>query len=139
MTLLMKNVKTWCYENRQALHEWLTLQPFQRLMNLVAAATWGMNGGDDWSEQIAFLKSPEGRAYAEKVEVTLIEQVKRGYRDQPSGRDREVCVARAPPAAAAANAEASLCQNCVRCPPKPRSNTVSYGRRSKNFVVGLSR
>jgi hypothetical protein len=81
MNLLMKNVKTWCYQNRQALHEWLTLQPFQRQMNLVAAATWGMNGGDDWSEQITFLKSPEGRAYAEKVDVTLIEQVKRGYRD----------------------------------------------------------
>jgi hypothetical protein len=69
MNLLMKNVKTWCYQNRQALHEWLTLQPFQRLMNLVAAATWGMNGGNDWSDQITFLKSPEGRAYAEKVEV----------------------------------------------------------------------
>jgi hypothetical protein len=81
MNLLMKNVKMWCLQNRQALHEWLTLQPFQRLMNLVAAATWGMNGGDDWSQQIAFLKSPEGRAYAEKVEMTLIEQIKRGYRN----------------------------------------------------------
>lgn len=76
----MKDVKTWCYQNRQALHQWLTLQPFQRLMNMVATATWGMNGGDDWSEQIAFLKSPEGRAYAETVEATSIEQRKRGYR-----------------------------------------------------------
>ena len=80
MNLLMKDVKTWCYQNRQALHQWLTLQPFQRLMNMVAMATWGMNGGDDWSEQIAFLKSPEGRAYAETVEATSIEQRKRGYR-----------------------------------------------------------
>jgi len=59
MNLLMKSVKTWCFKNRQALHEWL--EPFQRLMNLVAAATWGMNGGNDWSEQITFLRSPEGR------------------------------------------------------------------------------
>lgn len=81
MNLLMKSVKTWCFQNRQALHEWLTLQPFQRLMNLVAAATWGMNGGSDWSEQITFLTSPEGKAYADKVEVTLIEQIKRGYRN----------------------------------------------------------
>jgi hypothetical protein len=80
MNLLMKNVKMWCYQNRQALDEWLTPEPFKRLMNLVAAATWGMNGGSDWSEQIAFLTSPEGRAYAEKVELTLTEQVMRGYR-----------------------------------------------------------
>ncbi len=81
MNLLMKSVKTWCYQNRQTLHEWLTLQPFQRLMNLVATATWGMNGGDDWSEQIRFLKSPDGMAYAERVEVALIEQIKQGYRN----------------------------------------------------------
>jgi hypothetical protein len=40
----------------------------------------GMNGGTDWSEQITFLTSPTGRAYAAKVETTLVEQIKRGYR-----------------------------------------------------------
>lgn len=80
MNLLMKDVKTWCCQNRTGLYEWLSLQPFQTLMNMVAAATWGMNGGDDWSEQITFLNSPEGAAYAEKVEAMAIEQRKRGYR-----------------------------------------------------------
>lgn len=80
MSLLMKSVKTWCTQNRLALHEWLTAKPFQRLMNFVAAATWGMNGGNDWSEQITFLRSAAGTEYSHNVETTLIEQVKRGYR-----------------------------------------------------------
>lgn len=28
-----------------------------------------------------------------------------------------------------------LCQNCVTCPPKPRSNTLVYGHTSTHIVV----
>jgi hypothetical protein len=81
MNLLMKNVHMWCFQNRNALHEWLTPEPVRALMNMVAAATWGMNGGDDWSEQIRFLQTPEGKVYAEQVETTLLGQIERGYRN----------------------------------------------------------
>lgn len=32
-----------------------------------------------------------------------------------------------------------LCQNCVTCPPKPRSNTVTYGDTPMHIVVVGSR
>jgi hypothetical protein len=34
-----------------------------------------------------------------------------------------------------ANREQVLCQNCVTCPPKPRSNTVIYGDTPMHIVV----
>lgn len=80
MSLLMRSVATWCLQNRRTLHDWLIRVPFQTLMDMVSAATWGMNGGSDWSRQIAFLKSSEGVVYADRVEAALIEHVMRGYR-----------------------------------------------------------
>jgi hypothetical protein len=35
--------------------------------------------------------------------------------------------------------ELALCQNCVTCPPKPRSNTVVYGDTSMHINVAGSR
>ena len=38
-----------------------------------------------------------------------------------------------------ANRDRILCQNCVTCPPKPRSNTVVYGDTSMHIDVAGSR
>ena len=38
-----------------------------------------------------------------------------------------------------ANRDRLLCQNCVTCPPKPRSNTVVYGSTSTYMDVAGSR
>lgn len=71
MNLLMESVRTWCAQFRPALEAWLTLERFQALMHLVASATWGMNGGLDWSDQTTFLRSDAGRSYVEKLDDLL--------------------------------------------------------------------
>jgi hypothetical protein len=37
------------------------------------------------------------------------------------------------------NQPRELCQNCVTCPPKPRTNTVIYGDTPMRIVVAGSR
>ena len=44
-----------------------------KLLRVVASAMWGMNGGYDWSEQIAFLQSEVGAAYYAKLERLQIQ------------------------------------------------------------------
>ena len=56
MSLLMNHVRSWCRQNRDALHDWLTAQLFQKLVNQTGMAMWGMHGVRVWAEQIAFLK-----------------------------------------------------------------------------------
>jgi hypothetical protein len=41
------------------------------MWKLAAGATWGMNGGRDWSEQVAFAKSETGSKYVERLEVLV--------------------------------------------------------------------
>ncbi len=40
-------------------------------MNAVAAATAEMNGGKDWTAQVAFLKSDGGSAYLKKLDESV--------------------------------------------------------------------
>lgn len=76
MNLVMKAVQSWCVQNRPALVDWMTLDRFQTLMRAVASATWRMNGGQDWSEQVTFLRSAIGTEYFRKLDDSLITQVK---------------------------------------------------------------
>jgi hypothetical protein len=81
MSLLMNHVRSWCRQNRDALHDWLTAQLFQKLVNQTGMARWGMHGVRVWAEQIAFLKTETGLEYVGRVERELREFVLRGYRN----------------------------------------------------------
>jgi hypothetical protein len=86
MSLLMNHARSWCRQNRQALHNWLTAPMFQRLVTQTGMAMWGVHGVQRWAEQIAFLKTDLGRDYAGRVEAELHEFVLGGYRnDDDSG------------------------------------------------------
>jgi hypothetical protein len=71
MNCLMQQAMKWCKRNRPNLESWMTLNRFQKLMNGVAEATWGMNGGKDWAEQTEFLRSEDGAEYVTKLEKSL--------------------------------------------------------------------
>jgi hypothetical protein len=68
MNCLMQQAINWCKHNRPNLEAWMTPDRFQKLMNVVAEATWGMNGGKSWAQQIEFLKSNDGTEYVGKLE-----------------------------------------------------------------------
>src|SRR5439155_10564102 len=57
LALMMKAANAWCLQNRPALGEWMTREQFQTVARPVAAAIWGPDGSDKWSEQLAFLFS----------------------------------------------------------------------------------
>lgn len=67
MDFIMRNAIRWSRQNKPALESWLTPDTFQMLMRIAAGATWGMNGGKDWSEQTNFVKSESGSEYLEKL------------------------------------------------------------------------
>jgi hypothetical protein len=68
MRWVMNNVINWCKQNdRPALAAYMTLNRFQTLMLVVATAISGMNGGGDWREQTAFLKSEDGSKYLKQL------------------------------------------------------------------------
>jgi hypothetical protein len=67
----MDHAINWCAHNRPELGNWMTLDRFQDLMNRVAQATWGMNGGKDWTDQTAFLRSEDGAEYYRRLDQSL--------------------------------------------------------------------
>jgi hypothetical protein len=71
MNFLMHQAIFWCKQKRPGLEAWMTLDRFQRLMKGVAEATWGMNGGKDWVQQIEFLRSEDGAEYVRKLDRSL--------------------------------------------------------------------
>lgn len=75
MNLVMHGVKQWCKQNRPTLGQWMTLERFQTLMNAVAVATWGMNGGRNWSEQTTFLRSADGDKYIRQLDACFKQHV----------------------------------------------------------------
>ncbi len=82
MTLLMQSVRNWCRQNHSPhspLVDWMTPARFQDLMRRVAAATWGMNGGDSWSDQFAFFESNVGKEYFQQLSDKLTEHIQAGY------------------------------------------------------------
>lgn len=75
MNCVMEQGVRWCKQNRPGLVEWMTPDRFQILMRSAAEATWGMNGGKDWSAQIAFLRSADGAEYTVKFGTALKDYV----------------------------------------------------------------
>ncbi|MGO9095612.1 MAG: M48 family metalloprotease [Bryobacteraceae bacterium] len=71
MNFLVYQAIGWCRQNRPSLEAWMTRDRFQGLMNGVAEATWGMNGGRDWGAQTAFLQSEDGSEYIRKLDRSL--------------------------------------------------------------------
>lgn len=71
MNCLMQQAIKWCRQNRPSLETWMTLDRFQKLMNAVAEATWGMNGGTDWAAQTEFLRSEHGVEYFRRLDSRL--------------------------------------------------------------------
>jgi hypothetical protein len=68
MDCLMQRSIAWCKQNRPELAVWMGPRKFQSLMGAVADATWGMNGGRDWTEQTEFLRSEAGAEYFKKLD-----------------------------------------------------------------------
>ena len=64
---LIRHCMLWCKENRPALEEWMTTERFQRIMKVVAEATWGINGGLNWDAQTAFLRTERGETYFQQL------------------------------------------------------------------------
>jgi hypothetical protein len=64
---LMQHAHTWCRQNRPLLFQWITVDRFQMLMATVANVMWGNERRNQWAAQVAFLGSPEGRAYSLNV------------------------------------------------------------------------
>ena len=72
MRWVMNNAINWCKQNdRLALAAYMTVNRFQSLMLVVATAISGMNGGRDWREQTAFLKSQDGSKYLKQLEALV--------------------------------------------------------------------
>ena len=68
MDFILRNVMRWINQNRNGLEASITQHRFQMMMALATEATWGINGGRDWSKQIAFVKSESGAEYVGKLE-----------------------------------------------------------------------
>ena len=71
MNWIMHAAIAWCQQNRPELKAWMTRERFQMLMRAVAEASWGMNGGKDWSDQTTFLQSEPGREYVERLDARV--------------------------------------------------------------------
>lgn len=67
LRLLLESAKLWSVGYRPNLTEQISPERFRPIMRAIALATWGMNGGTDWSDQIAFLVSDNGDEYARRL------------------------------------------------------------------------
>jgi len=67
LRLLLESAKLWSRDYRQNLTDDISAERFRPIMRAVAVATWGMNGGTDWTDQIAFLVSDTGDEYARRL------------------------------------------------------------------------
>ena len=76
MNFILHFAVNWCKQNRPHLEAYMTLTRFQMLMGAVATATWGMNGGADWSAQTAFLQSDDGARYISKLDECVKAHIK---------------------------------------------------------------
>lgn len=86
MNFIMHSAISWCKQNKPELENYMTRDRFQKLMHAVAVATWGMNGGDDWSIQTQFLLSNEGAAYIANLDALVKAHIKSLYQDSERTR-----------------------------------------------------
>jgi hypothetical protein len=64
---LIQTVRTWCSKYRPALDLSMTHEEVERIMAAAAAAV----GRENWREQFAFLGSPDGEEYCERLGILL--------------------------------------------------------------------
>jgi len=57
--VLMQHAHMWCRQNRPPLFQWMTVERFQVLMATVAGVMWSSERWNQWSAQVAFLRSSE--------------------------------------------------------------------------------
>jgi hypothetical protein len=74
--IMQSAVMDWCRMNRPHLKGWMTFERWRALMLTAATAVWGMNGGVDWGDQVAFLNSDQGKEYTASVIAAFVK-----YRD----------------------------------------------------------
>ncbi len=67
----MRNVQTWCKQNRPRLEQWLTLKHFQELLFVVEKALHKSG----WKQQTAFLRSEDGGRYIKELQERAIAQI----------------------------------------------------------------
>ena len=76
MNELMKNVHSWCEQNRPVLETWLTLERFQLLTDTVREATLEISGGQKWSDQTTFFISDTGAEYFRRLHEEVLSLMK---------------------------------------------------------------
>lgn len=76
MNWIMQNAVQWCRHNKPEVEHLMPLEKWQTLMRQTAIALWGMNGGVNWSDQVAFLRSLKGLEYARRLENGMEENRK---------------------------------------------------------------
>ena len=76
MNELMKNVQSWCEQNRPVLETWLTLERFQLLTGTVREATLEISGGQNWSDQTTFFISDTGAEYFRHLHEEVLSLMK---------------------------------------------------------------
>jgi peptidase M48-like protein len=67
LRLLLMSARLWSESRRPNLAAEISPERFRPIWQAIASATWGMNGGRDWSHQIDFLMSDVGDEYARKL------------------------------------------------------------------------
>ena len=72
----MKNVQSWCKQNRPVLDTWLTLERFQLLTGTVREATLEIYGGQNWSDQTTFFVSDTGAEYFRRLHEEVLSLMK---------------------------------------------------------------
>lgn len=71
MDAIVQHAIGWCKQRREHLVDCSTLRNLGFFVNAVAHATTIFHGGVSWDEDIAFLRSPDGRTYCERLNRKL--------------------------------------------------------------------
>lgn len=69
--VLMQHAVMWCTQNRRLLANWMTVDRFQMLMGTIANTLSGGERWTQWAAQVAFLRSPDGKAYSRDMTERL--------------------------------------------------------------------
>jgi hypothetical protein len=67
MRLITQAILSWSRQNRLHLKEWTTQERYELIMDPIAGAIWGANGGADWNQQVDFLRSEPGKIYTRRL------------------------------------------------------------------------
>jgi hypothetical protein len=71
MDYIMRQVVKWSKASHPSLTGQITPERFQEIMHAVAAATFEVNGKNDWVTQTVFLRSESGSKYLKKLDTSV--------------------------------------------------------------------